>query len=195
MTTHRQSVLLTYDDYRELPEDRNRYELLEGELVVTPTPSLVHQHVVVQLAALLVAHSNAHDLGLVCTAPCDVLLSDVTVVQPDLLFVSRQREEIAETTCVRGAPDLVVEVLSPATARRDLTVKRKLYSRHGVPCYWLIDPDRREIIAYDLANNAARPIVTARGEAVFSAPPFADLAIPLARLWWQPRPPRGESAR
>ena len=183
MATQPERVILTYEDYAELPADRNRYELIEGELQVTTAPNTAHQRALKNLAYLIEGHVRAHRLGLVLFAPCDVLLSDITVVQPDLLFVAREREAIVEHRYVRGAPDLVVEVLSPTTARTDRETKRQLYARYAVPNYWLIDPQNRAATAYVLESGTYRRLAYARGDQPFAAPPFPDLTIPLTELW------------
>jgi Uma2 family endonuclease len=176
-------VIFTYQDLLQFPEDGKRYEILEGELVVTPAPHLGHQGAATALAAVLYNHVDQHGLGKVLAAPCDVLLSEISVVEPDLLFVSRERRQIMERAFIRGAPDLVVEILSPSTARRDREAKMKLYAQYGVPNYWLIDPDAREAVAYVLQQGEYRQAVLAQNDEPFSAPPFPDLAIPLGQLW------------
>lgn len=130
----------TYEDYKLLPEDR-RYEIVEGELLVTPAPNARHQGIVVRLILRLAAFVEAAELGKVLPAPTDVILANESVVQPDLLFVVRERQGIIDPAGgVHGAPDLVVEILSPSTASRDQVVKRKLYGRYGVREYWIVDP-------------------------------------------------------
>ncbi len=136
---------LTYADYLETSDDE-RYELLNGELVMTPAPLLYHQYVLGKLYAKMAAFVDERDLGDVYFAPTDVVLSDTDVVQPDLLFVSKRRKHILTRENVQGAPDLVVEILSPATAERDRTLKLDLYARHGVHEYWIVDPDARTIM-------------------------------------------------
>ncbi len=139
------AVTLTYEDYRNTPDDE-RYELLGGELVVAPAPRLSHQRVAMRLGALCHVFVKERGLGEVFAAPCDVVLSNTDVVQPDLLFVSTEREHVLHGgDCVRGAPDVVIEILSPATAARDRTYKRALYAKHGVKEYWLVDPDTRTV--------------------------------------------------
>lgn len=135
---------LTYEDYRRTPDDE-RYELLDGELIMVPAPRVDHQLVIIELASLMHAFVKERGLGVVLAAPCDVVLSDTDVVQPDVLFVSRERAHVIVPENVRGAPDLVVEVLSPSTGERDRTVKRALYARHGVREYWQIDPLARTV--------------------------------------------------
>ena len=133
-------VKLTYEDYRNAPGDE-RCELLDGDLVMVAAPNLKHQRVQFHLGRKLGNFIVEHDLGQFFFAPCDVILSDTDVVQPDLLFVSREREQLLSGgESVQGAPDLVVEILSPATAERDRGYKRELYGRCGVTEYWLVDP-------------------------------------------------------
>ena len=131
---------LTYDDYLKTSDDE-RYELLNGELVMPPAPSTGHQIVSMVLGSLLYRFVSERKLGTVIAAPTDVVLSDTDVVQPDILFVSNQKSHILTRESVRGAPDLVVEILSPATAERDRTLKLDLYAQHGVKEYWIVDPD------------------------------------------------------
>ena len=112
-----------------------------------------------------------------------MVLGNTTVLQPDLLFVSRERAAIIHPENARGAPDLVVEVISLATRQRDRQRKRDLYAQYGVPYYWLIDPDRWEIEAYQLVNGTYQLVAQGRDDETFSAPPFPDLVISLADLW------------
>ncbi len=135
----------TYEDYKHTPDD-TRYELIDGDLIMAPAPNLGHQGIDMDLGSALNAFVKERGLGKVFSAPCDVLLSNTDVVQPDLLFVSREREHILlGGVNVQGAPDLVVEILSPSTEGRDRTVKRALYARHGVSEYWLADPAAQTI--------------------------------------------------
>ncbi len=140
MATTQPVVKFTYADYLTTPEDE-RYELLDGDLIMVPAPNLKHQHVLGNLYYHLRQFITEHGTGRVLVAPCDVYLSDTNVVQPDLLFVSREREHLlSDGQKVRGAPDLVVEILSPSSADKDRGLKRDLYGRHGVTEYWLVDP-------------------------------------------------------
>ena len=137
-------VKFTYEDYQNTPEDK-RYELLDGELIMTPAPGELHQSVSAQLGWRLVQFASENNLGRVYHAPFDVVLSDTDVVQPDLLFVSNERGHIITPENIQGAPDLVVEILSPSTATRDRTFKRTLYARHGVKEYWMVDTTAKDI--------------------------------------------------
>ena len=135
-----QPVKFTYEDYRTAPPDK-RCELLDGDLVMVPAPNLKHQDVQSRLGRRLAQFIEERALGKFFFAPCDVVLSDTDVVQPDLLFVARARAHLLSGgDNVRGAPDLVIEILSAATAERDRGYKRALYARHGVAEYWLVDP-------------------------------------------------------
>lgn len=145
MVTKKPKVRYTYADYCQLPDDR-RYELIDGEFYeMSPAPSSVHQRTVLKLARLLADWVDQHGLGEVFIAPFDVLLSLWDTLQPDILFVAADRQHIITARACEGAPDLVVEVLSPSTSRRDLVLKRERYARFGVREYWLVDPVARSI--------------------------------------------------
>ena len=131
---------LTYADYMKTPDDEH-CELLNGELVMFTTPPLYHQEVLGSLLAKLAAFEMECHPGQFYPVLTDVVLSDRDVVKPDILFVSNERSHILTRANVRGAPDLVVEILSPATAERDRTLKLDLYAQHGVKEYWIVDPD------------------------------------------------------
>ena len=138
-TTTQGAVRQTYKDYCATPDDE-RYELFNGNLMMVPAPNMKHQKVLFRLARKLDNFTEEDELGNVYVAPCDVVLSDTDVVQPDVLFISRAREHTLTDENVRGAPDLVIEILSPSTADRDLGYKHDLYGRHGVLEYWVVDP-------------------------------------------------------
>lgn len=134
----------TYADYAALDEGAP-YQLIDGELVMSPSPSRLHQAVLLKLALRLTHFVDQHDLGEVYIAPFDVKLSDTETYQPDLLFLSKERLSILTEQQVEGAPDLVVEVLSPATGYYDLTKKKRVYETSGVREYWIIDPMEQQI--------------------------------------------------
>ena len=139
------NVRLTYQDYINLPESDTRYELIDGELYVAPSPTTAHQTILLELIAALRAFVKTSDLGRVFVAPLDVILSNEDVLQPDILFVSKNRENIITEINIQGAPDLVVEILSPGIADRDRTIKRARYFIHGVQEYWIVDPQAKTI--------------------------------------------------
>ena len=140
VATAQPAVKLTYEDYCAAPADE-RYELLDGQLIMVPAPNIKHQDVQFRLALELGKWIIEHGLGRAFNPPCDVVLSDHDTVQPDFMFVSREREHLMrDGQKVQGAPDLVVEVLSPSSAKQDRGAKRALYGKHGVTEYWLVDP-------------------------------------------------------
>lgn len=142
MVAQKPKAKFTYEDYKNMPEDE-RYELIDGELIMAAAPKKVHQRVDMRLGAKFFVHVETNDLGEVYSAPFDVYLSDTNVVQPDLLFVSKERLGIITEANVQGAPDLVVEILSPSTASMDWNRKRELYTEYGVKEYWIVAPEVR----------------------------------------------------
>lgn len=171
------SIPFRYEDYKSLPEsETRRYELLEGELVRTPSPDTYHQGILRNLLRLVDAFVRSHELGTVYLAPLDVVLGE-DVVQPDLLFISPQRAGIIQPQEIRGAPDLIVEILSPSTAERDRTYKRTLYARHGVREYWLVDPDTKTIEVLSLGKAGYRTARRYEGAQPVASPLLAGLSI------------------
>lgn len=137
-------VRLTYEDYCRMPAGL-RYELVEGDLRMVPSPSVPHQEISKRLGRALLSWVEDRNLGKVFFAPLDVVLDQYNVVQPDLLYVARERLGIVKAANIQGAPDLVVEILSPATAEWDRVTKRRLYERFDVQELWLVDPEARTV--------------------------------------------------
>ncbi len=134
----------TYADYAAL-EEGAPYQLIDGELVITPAPTFLHQLVVWRLGNQLFNHAEQHGLGVVVGSPVDVYFSESETYQPDLVFIAKDRLDIVTEQRMNGAPDLVAEVLSPATSYYDLTKKRRVYEASGVKEYWLVDPSERSV--------------------------------------------------
>ena len=145
-TAERTARKLTVQDYFDLdaPEGE-RYELINGVLIRLESPNLAHQETSIALASRMHIFSSENELGIVLIAPFDVLLSDTDVVQPDILFASNERAHIRTPDNMQGAPDLVVEIMSISSARRDWRDKLNLYAKSGVKEYWIIDPANRII--------------------------------------------------
>ena len=142
-------VKLTYDDFVLFPDDGLRHELIDGEHYVTPSPNAKHQQIVVKLTLRVGNWVEQHDAGKLFVAPFDVVFSQIDVVEPDLLYMSKMRaDEILKAANVQGVPELVIEIGSPSTRRRDETVKRLLYERAGVSEYWVVDPELDVIRVY-----------------------------------------------
>ena len=135
------SVKFTYEDLLNFQDDGKRHEIIDGEHFVTPSPNTKHQRIVGRLNLALGNYLEHHPIGEVFVAPFDVVFSDLDVVEPDLLYISRERAQVLTDQHVRGAPDLVVEILSPGTRKTDEVTKRKLYDRSGVQEYWVVDPE------------------------------------------------------
>ena len=144
--TSRTRARLTYQDYLNLPESDDRYELIDGELWMAPTPTPEHQIFLYYLTKLVEEFATKHELGRVIMSPQDVVLADNVVLQPDMMFISSERLNIIRWgQYVQGAPELVAEVLSPSTAQLDRTIKRERYARFGVREYWIADISARTI--------------------------------------------------
>ena len=152
MATQRTGTLVTYEDYCNLPEDE-RYEVIGGELIMVAAPRRVHQASSRNIGTPLDMYVKTNRLGEMYYAPTDVILSDINVVQLDILFVSNARSHILADEGIRGAPDLVIEILSPSTAQLDKVRKRELYARVRVPEYWQADADDLNVLVLTLAGE------------------------------------------
>ena len=161
---------LTYDDLAHLPDDGKRYELLEGELIVSPAPSPRHLRVVLKVARFL---SLAEDAG----------WGQVYVAPLDVVFISRERLGIIGETNVRGAPDLVVEVISPSSRARDLRTKVQTYARFGVKYYWVSDPNARTVRVYVLTDEGYRAHPPLRAGQSLGCPLFPGITIDVGQLF------------
>ena len=148
---------ITWQDVQQMPDDGNRYEAIEGDLYMTPAPTPRHQTLLLRLYDALAALLRERHGGVLLVAPVGVEFpSTGEGVQPDLLFVSDERRRIIRDTSVRGAPDLVVEILSPSTASHDRGPKRRLYERQGVREYWIVDPDENAVDVWRFGDRAMR---------------------------------------
>jgi Uma2 family endonuclease len=142
------SIKFTYDDVLNFRADGRRHEIIDGEHYVTPSPNTKHQRIVTTLTVALGRYLAGNPLGELFVAPFDVVLTELDVVQPDMLYISRERMSVLTRQHVRGAPDLVVEILSPGTRTTDEVTKRKVYERFGVQEYWIVDPELDTIKIY-----------------------------------------------
>jgi Uma2 family endonuclease len=172
--------ILDYDDYAAIPPDGNRYELLEGDLLVTPAPSPLHQWVSKRLQRQLEGYFEGRGLGRVYNAPIDVILTPHDVLQPDLVVVTDLGQVSGRG--IEGPPTLLVEVLSPTTAARDRGAKSRRYATLRVPHLWLLEPDERRLECYRLEGQVYRLVVAAEGEATLEHPDWPGLAVRLAEL-------------
>ena len=179
-------VKLTYDDFVLFPDDGLRHELIDGEHYVTPSPNLKHQQVSGNFHLLIATWLEAHPIGRIFYAPFDVVFSKFDVVEPDLLYMSNERAATILTAAnVQGVPELVIEIGSPGTRRRDETIKRRLYERMGVSEYWVVDPELDVVRVYRRGTSGFARAIEFVAEAgdILTTPLLPDLNLPLARIF------------
>ena len=179
-------VKLTYDDFLLFPDDGLRHELIDGEHYVTASPNMKHQWVSGNVHFLIRTWLEAHPVGRIFYAPFDVVFTRYDVVEPDLLYLSHARaRDVLTAANVQGVPELVVEIGSPSTRKRDETIKRRLYEREGVSEYWVVDPDIDVIRVYRREGDdfgRPRELSVEAGD-VLTTPLFEGLELPLARVF------------
>jgi Uma2 family endonuclease len=173
---------LTVKEYKNLPETGPRYQLIEGDLYMAPAPNRFHQDISRNLGVILANYLAAHPIGVLYSAPFDVYLTDTDVFQPDLLIVLNENRGILTDAGAEGAPDFVVEILSPKTRQLDLVNKKRVYARLGVKELWIIDPEGQEVIVYRFDSDPIEPIAKLSGEQRISSPLLPGLAIPLPEV-------------
>ena len=176
------ALRFTYEDYLLLPEDR-RYEVIDGDLFKTHAPTPYHQLVSNRIERLIDDFVEKNGLGLVLYAPCDVVLSETDVVQPDILFVSASRISIVGDKFISAAPDLIVEVLSPATETRDRVAIAKLYAMKGVRELWIADPETRTIEVLVISGEGFRRASLAGAGETLRSVLLEGLEIPLSAVF------------
>jgi len=176
-------VVLTYRDYEALPADGRRYELHDGELLVTAAAGVPHQRLVGRLFVLLRQHVDQYELGEVFVSPLDCILSETTVVQPDVIYLESARSSLATARGIEGPPTLAVEIMSRSTAQVDRGAKLQLYARHGITHYWIVDPDARSIEAFILTERTYQIAARLAGADRGPLPPFPGLQIAVTTLF------------
>lgn len=175
---------LTYEDYCAMPDDGVRYELVEGVLRVSPSPNELHQRVLTNLAFLLRGHVGPTGAGRIYVAPFDVVLAPNIVLQPDVLFVAAERLAIITEKNIQGSPDLAVEILSESNRDYDLKEKRRIYASHGIPHYWIIDPEERRVTEWtEPKEEIYLATRTFRAQETFAPTLFPDINIEVAELF------------
>ena len=176
MVHQRPRTKLTVEDYMATSDDE-RWELLDGELIRLHTPGTLHQMILVKLGCRMSEFIDSRGLGKVFAAPTDVVLSNNDVVEPDLLFVSTERQHIITPANIQGAPDLVVEILSPATSERDQGYKRELYARHVVREYWIVDTEPDAVSVLLLQDDGYEVVETLGAGETLKSPTLPGLSI------------------
>ena len=177
------ALKLTIDQLEALPDDNNRYELIDGELIVSKAPGIPHQLSLGQLFYRLTSYLTGNPIGLLIFGP-GVVFDDYNGVIPDLVFVSVERQHIITERGLIDAPDLVVEVVSPGETKseRDRQLKRQLYSRRGVREYWVVDPQLKTIEVYRLHENVLMLEATLRGSDVLTSALFPGFSCAVSEI-------------
>lgn len=172
----------TYEDYLELP-DYPRYELLNGEFIVTPSPGTDHQGISFDLSYRIMDYLRKHKIGRAFAAPMDVVFDRWNVCQPDLLFVSNERASIITSAAIMGAPDLVMEILSPSTQYYDLTKKKELYERFGVREYWIVDTIPHSVTIFANQNGRFQEKVSGSGGKIAHSEVLPGFSVKVEELF------------
>lgn len=178
-----QVPLLTVENYRLLPETGPRYQLVEGRLYMAPAPNRYHQDISRNLEYIFLRYLEEHPIGRLYHAPFDVYLDETNVYQPDILFVSEDREFILTDAGAEGAPNFIVEILSPKTARLDLQNKRVQYAQHGVEELWIIDPVAKTVAVHRFAEQADEPVSVIDETGTLTTAHFPGLVIDARRIF------------
>jgi Uma2 family endonuclease len=175
---------LTYDDLRDIPQDHpgDRHEIIDGELVVTPSPSWNHQTISANIFRVIDRYVHENSLGEARYAPIDVRLTPDNVLVPDIIFIAKDRLHVAGPQTVDAPPDIVIEILSPGTRRRDLTEKRDLYAQFGVREYWVVDPAHRAVTVFERVGRMYQPVPPAANGAIQSRV-LPDLVLTLQAVF------------
>src|SRR5438552_5972781 len=160
---------ITRCDYEGMPQGPPYYQVIEGDLIISSSPETYHQSIAGRIHFLILQFLEKKPIGEVFIAPLDVFLTDINIYQPDVVFVSNRRRSMITEHGIEGAPDLVVEILSPGTARFDKGSKRKSYGRTGVKELWRVDPVARLVHVYDLARDPDSPSNTHNEKGVYDS--------------------------
>lgn len=172
----------TYEDYLHTPEGE-RYQLVEGFLIKEPSPTAYHQGISGRLQFELMGYVNKNKLGRVLDAPCDVRFDNKTVLQPDIMFISKERENIITKENIKGAPDLTIEIVSPSSAYMDLVKKKRIYAKFGVKEYWIFYPEDKTAEIYILKKNFFNLHKTFTEKDILTSPQLKDLKIDLEKIF------------
>ncbi len=175
--------LWTYDDYAALPEDGQRYEIVNGVLVMAPAPSPEHQAIVVRLTHYLFVYVELAQLGRVFTSPIDVELGPKHVYQPDIVVVLKAHEGIIHEKKIVGTPDLMIEVASPSTAAFDRLTKYEIYARAGIAEYWIVKPAARSIDVMVLDAGEYRLLGTFTGKTMLPSHVIPNLPVQVEQFF------------
>ena len=178
-----QEKVWTYEDYLRLEDDK-RYEVINGRLKEMPAPTPLHQDVMMEIALIMRVFARKEGRGKVLPSPIDVVLGDRYVLQPDIVFISKDRLGIIGDKAIMGPPDLVVEIISPATVRRDTVVKKGIYERFGVKEYWIVYPEEKVVEVWVLNDEGKYDLFNvAEGEGRVKSKVLEGLEIDLKEVF------------
>ncbi len=173
----------TYEDYFRLGDDK-RYEVINGRLIEMPAPTPLHQDVMMEIALIMRVFAKKKGRGKVLPSPIDVVLGDRYVLQPDIVFISKNRLGIIGEKAIMGPPDLVVEIISPATVRRDTVVKKGIYERFGIKEYWIVYPEEKAVEVWVLNDEGKYELFSvAEGEGKVRSKVLEGLEIDLKEVF------------
>jgi len=144
---------LTYQDYLQFPDDHYRYEVIDGELYMSPSPKVLHQRTLLRLGLILQNFLTKNQEGEIFIAPVDVILSESDIVVPDIIFIAANNNKILTENNVQGAPDLIIEILSRYNPSNDLVRKKAMYEFYGIKEYWIVDPQEKAVLLYSLMDR------------------------------------------
>ena len=172
----------TYKDYLLIDDDK-RYEILRGGLIMVPAPFTIHQRLLRNIEDILWNFVKEKKLGEVLVAPTDVVLSEDIVVQPDILFISKEGLDIIKEAAIMGSPDLIVEIISPSSASYDTVEKRDIYEEYGVKEYWLVFPQEKAIEVLSLEDGVYRELCKGRKTGIVMSKIIAGLEVDLKEVF------------
>lgn len=182
MQALKRKVRFNWHDYQSLPAEK-RYEIIDGDLHMVPAPLTTHQIISRNLADMLWEHISKRKLGELLYAPVDVIFSFEDIVQPDIVFISKERLDILKKENVQGAPDLVIEILSPSTQTTDKEIKLKLYEKYGIREYWIVDPEARSIEVRQLTDDGLKLIRAYPKGTHLKSPLLSELSLPVEEVF------------
>jgi Uma2 family endonuclease len=174
-------VRLTYDDFILFPDNGKRHELIDGDHIMTPAPSVRHQRIVRKIGNIFNEYLTKTGEGEIFYAPVDVFLSEWDIVEPDLVIIKKDNMSIIHEKYIKGPPDLIIEILSPATKDNDLRLKKHLYEKYGVTEYWIVDPEINNVQQYIVKDGKYIPRGTYTNR--ITSHVFPSLLIDLSRIF------------
>jgi Uma2 family endonuclease len=178
------TLAITVHDYMAMPEGPPYYQLIEGELFMSPSPHWRHQKISGNIEWQIQSYLRNHDIGQLFHAPLDVIINETNVYQPDVLFFRHRNSKASlGNRCVEGAPDFVVEILSKSTLHLDKDLKLKLYAKAGVKELWFVDPIEKSITVFHFEKSVDEPIAVYRGDETFTSPIFPSLTFAASEIF------------